>query len=694
MNTGVLGLDFETTPTQDGARRVANVVPGGPADKAGIRVGDVITRLGSRKLKADSNLDRVLNGTVGKEITVGFRPLSREGLGDERVQKVAPISIMQLGALKQRDWVKGCAELVKDKTKTKKSEVAYIHLSQMNPQNLQKFQSAVSGWMKSKRYKGMILDVRNNGGGNIHNQLMQILTTKPLAMVRRRGMQEKVAQPIPVYWDRPTVVLINERSFSDAEVFPYMFRAAGRGQVIGVPTAGGVIGTNDITLSDGTRFRIPRVGFWGMDGTNLEGLGVKPDILVEETPEDRAKGRDPQLLKAIEVVQAEIAAAASKKPEVKKPDVKPEQKPEAKPEAKPEPKPAPKPEPKPQPKPQPKPVNPAAGDPMDPLADVAAGEWVKYRVNLPGATGPSVVKVSVDTIAEDKVTFRQELEEGTVIPPLPTSLKRRDVLSILPLFGQVTGHKVADGRVEEMATKIVHADVRWPDGSELAMQFTNAVPCYGLFKVTMGKETLIEAIEWSSAKAAPKAAPKGETPKAVAAEAAPAKTDAAEEAPKKEEVAKAASTEAEAKDGADSMPAHPLYDAKMGEWVRIKVMVRNREMEMTVRVDEVNEEDDKIILKRTLHRGEQGDLDFPPKAIERQSHLRKVEGFSDYVVSKDTVKLTINGKELECFTVTATDPRGGEIKRYFCKSIPVDGQVRVERDGEVVMELVDWGTDE
>ncbi|MHC4410865.1 MAG: S41 family peptidase, partial [Planctomycetota bacterium] len=266
VNTGVLGVDFEQAPTTDGGRRVAKVVPGGPADQAGIRVGDVVTRVGSRKLKPDTNLDRALNGTVGKAITIGYKPLSAQGLGSERSQKVTPIALMALRSLKQSQWVKGCAELVKEKTKTKKSEIAYIHLSMMNPQNLQKFQSAVAGWMKSKKFKGMILDVRGNGGGNIHNQLMQILTTKPLAKVRRRGTQTKVTQPIPVYWDKPTVVLINERSFSDAEVFPYMFKAAGRGKLIGVPTAGGVIGTNDITLSDGTQFRLPRVGFWGMDG--------------------------------------------------------------------------------------------------------------------------------------------------------------------------------------------------------------------------------------------------------------------------------------------------------------------------------------------------------------------------------------------------------------------------------------------
>ncbi|MHC4938791.1 MAG: S41 family peptidase [Planctomycetota bacterium] len=670
VNTGVLGLDFEQAPTKEGGRRVAKVVPGGPADKAGIRVGDVVTRVGSRKLKTDTNLDRALNGTVGKEITLGYQPLSASGLGSERSQKVSPISLMQLRSLKQSQWVKSCAELVKEKTKTKKSEVAYIHLSMMNQQNLAKFQSAVAGWMRNKKIKGMILDVRGNGGGNIHNQLMQILTTKPLAEVQRRG-QPRTTQPIPVYWDKPTVVLINERSFSDAEVFPYMFQAAKRGKVIGVPTAGGVIGTNDVQLSDGTTFRIPRVGFWGMDGTNLEGLGVKPDILVEETPEDRLSGKDRQLLVAIDVIQKEIASLP--KPVEKKEETK---------------KPAPKPEAKPEPKPAPKPVSPAAaspekGDPMNPLADVVAGEWIRYRVDLPGTAGPSVVKVTVSEVTDEKVKFRQELEDGSVLPPLPTSLKRRDVLTILPLFGQVIGHKVADGSVEAIRTRFVHADVRWPDGSQLSMAFTNAVPCYGLYKVTMGGKTIIEATEWG-------------IPKAPEAKPVP-KPDVAKP---KEEAKPAAKTteEPKAEDGGDKdMPLHPLYDAKEGEWVRVRTKVRGgRLMEMTTRVEEVDLEENEITLVRTLHVPERDDLKLPPRTEKRRKHMRKMggRGFTDIKVGESGVSLTVADKELKCFTITGTSRQGNEMTWYYCPDIPVDGLVRVERDGDMIMELLDWGTED
>ncbi|MHC4955971.1 MAG: S41 family peptidase [Planctomycetota bacterium] len=714
VETGNLGVNFEATPLKDGGRKVVGVVPGGPADKAGIRVGDVMTRVGSKKLKPNTNLDKVLRGTAGKEITVAFKPLSGEGLGSERSQKIAPMAAMQLRSIKYKNWEKDCAAMVKEATKTKKREVVYIHLSSMNPQNLQKFQQAVAGWMKSKKIKGMVLDVRNNGGGNIHNQLMAILTSKPLARVQRRGTQAKVTQPLPVYWDKPVIVLINERSFSDAEVFPYMFKAAKRGKVVGVPTAGGVIGTNDITLSDGTRFRIPRVGFWGMDGTNLEGLGVKPDILVEETAEDRLKGRDPQLKKAIEVILVEVDAIAKaeaekkakakkakeaaekakkakakteKKPDGKKPDEKKpdEKKPD---EKKPEPEPKPTPDPKtPLAKKADEPTPVDAG-PMNPLADVAVGEWVRYRVSIPGDDGKSVVKVTVSEVEGDTVKFATELEEGTMIPPLPGVLKRQGVLKMLPLFGRVLGHKIVDGNVEEISTKLLRAEVKWPDGSDIVMEFTNVIPAYGLLRVVMNGETIIEATEWSKAKNPVKV----DTPAKVEP-----KPEVEEEKAEPETAKKADAGEADDEDGDSTMPAHPIRDAQEGEWVRIKQKMRNREMEMTVTVVEVDDEENVVFLQRTLHVPERGDIVVPQRQkMKRRKFMRRpgeARGFSDVTVEKDGGTVTVGEHELKCFTITATR-NGTPIKWYYCPKVPVDGLVKVERDGETVMELVDFGTEE
>jgi len=102
------------------------------------------------------------------------------------------------------------------------------------------------------------------------------------------------------------VVLQNERSASDAEMFPDGFRALGLGKVIGVPTYGAVIGTGGYELLDGSMIRTPEIGIYTASGQNMENYGVPPDVYVDNTPEDYLAGRDRQLEKAVEVLRGEI----------------------------------------------------------------------------------------------------------------------------------------------------------------------------------------------------------------------------------------------------------------------------------------------------------------------------------------------------------------------------------------------------
>jgi tricorn protease len=105
----------------------------------------------------------------------------------------------------------------------------------------------------------------------------------------------------------PMVVMENERSTSDAEVFPDGFRTLKLGKVVGVTTYGAVIGTGAHQLLDGSSIRTPGSGLWNVNGTNLENYGVPPDVYVDNTPEDFLKGRDAQLEKAVEVLKEELA---------------------------------------------------------------------------------------------------------------------------------------------------------------------------------------------------------------------------------------------------------------------------------------------------------------------------------------------------------------------------------------------------
>ncbi|HEY2951959.1 MAG TPA: S41 family peptidase, partial [Verrucomicrobiae bacterium] len=104
-------------------------------------------------------------------------------------------------------------------------------------------------------------------------------------------------------WEKRCVVLMNEHSYSNGEIFPYAMRARGLARLVGMPTPGYVIWTDSLPLVDGTTARMPQSGFYRLDGTPQENNGEKPDVQVPLSPEDWLAGRDPQLDKAIEMLQ-------------------------------------------------------------------------------------------------------------------------------------------------------------------------------------------------------------------------------------------------------------------------------------------------------------------------------------------------------------------------------------------------------
>ncbi len=665
--TGYMGLELADGVTKAGGRKVTTIYSKGPADQAGLRVGDVIVQLNGKTLNASTDIDRLLGGTIGQEVRVRFRPFTEDGEGSMRSETVKPISVGQLRAMRYAQWVMGNVGKV---GKATKGRIAYIHLSGMNPQNLSKFQRAVSNWNRRSRIKGMIIDVRENGGGNIHQQLMQILTARPFAHVRLRGSPIKIPQP-SLYWDKPVVVLINERSFSDAEVFPYIFQSLKVGKVIGVPTPGGVIGTNDITLSDGTTFRIPRTGYFGIDGTNLEGYGVKPDILVEHSAEDRIKGNDRQLAKAIEVVMAEVRSGGKTPAPTKATPTSPT--PEKPTPEKPTPTDtAPKP---------PKEGGASAGrkaGALDPLFDAQAGEWVRYAAQLPGGTEQTILKIRCTGVKDGTVTFEREVEKGPPLPlPLPNATAQEPLLDTLATMGRVVSHETRTATVKGEQVEVVFVTIE-AYGGELRMQFSNAVPCLGLMKIELGKTVLMEATEWgvaTSAEADEKPAP------------APAKPDAS---------AQPATPKAPAKSGpapkagkASQGPANPIFDAKVGEWIRLRNVVQGEETVATLRVTEVL--DDEVLLDSRVAVGG-SEIKGATLRRPRREHMALGGRRGGGKVTLGREILEIKGQKLDCFTIQRTNRRGTTDKRWYCPDVPVTGMVRHERAGQVVKELLDWGT--
>ena len=159
---------------------------------------------------------------------------------------------------------------------------------------------------------GLIIDVRENGGGSTADHLLTALTQPVHALTIPRG-GSTVGYPIDrkIYasWNKPIVVMCNQNSFSNAEIFSHAIKTLKRGPIVGVTTAGGVISTGAAQVMDVGTIRLPFRGWYLVgDGQDMELNGCKPDVELWPAPGDMPAGKDAQLMKAVEVLSKDVAA--------------------------------------------------------------------------------------------------------------------------------------------------------------------------------------------------------------------------------------------------------------------------------------------------------------------------------------------------------------------------------------------------
>ncbi|WP_295236325.1 S41 family peptidase [Sediminibacterium sp.] len=198
------------------------------------------------------------------------------------------------------EWIKNNQATVDAKTNKK---VAYHNMKDMGLGELEKFFIDMTQDLYQK--DGLILDLRYNTGGNVHDEVLKFLSQKTyLRWKYREGKLTPQSNFGPS--DKPIVLLINEQSLSDAEMTAAGFKALKLGKIIGMPTYRWIIFTSGAGLVDGSFVRLPSWGCYSLDGNDLELTGVAPDMLVPLNFNDKINKRDPQLDKAIEEVLKQL----------------------------------------------------------------------------------------------------------------------------------------------------------------------------------------------------------------------------------------------------------------------------------------------------------------------------------------------------------------------------------------------------
>jgi tricorn protease len=304
---GYLGAEYQLD-AKSGFYKITKIFEGrnweektrSPLTAPGINVkeGDYLIEIDGQKLSAENHPAKLLVNKSLKFVTLKVNSSATEKDSKEFTIK----TIATEKDLRYFNWVENNRRKVDKATDGK---VAYIHIPDMGVGNgLNEF---VKYFYPQVRKQALIVDDRYNGGGNVSPMIIERLRRVLLLAGIARNAQTVSTKPDAVMTG-PMVCLINELSASDGDLFPYQFKKAGLGKIIGRRSWGGVIGIRgSLPFLDGGYLNKPEFANFGADGTwVLEGTGMTPDIDVDNNPAKEWNDDDEQLNKAIEVVLEEM----------------------------------------------------------------------------------------------------------------------------------------------------------------------------------------------------------------------------------------------------------------------------------------------------------------------------------------------------------------------------------------------------
>jgi len=284
------GIGARVEQAENGGVRLIEVFKGSPAEKAGLKDGDIIIAVDGEDITDLTLLEQVskIRGPAGSKVVL---TIIREGVRD-------PFDVTV---------VRGKIEIPIIEYRME-GDYAYIKFSEFNALGTKKVREALKALLK-EHPKGLIFDLRGNPGGYLHIAIgvtSQFLPKGKVVLIERwKDGTEKVykSEPGGLALDIPMVVLVNRSSASASEIMAGALQDHHRAVLIGERTFGKGSVQQPFTLEDGSELRVTIAHWLTPNGREIHKKGIEPDIRVQVTPEDKASGRDPVLERAIQYLK-------------------------------------------------------------------------------------------------------------------------------------------------------------------------------------------------------------------------------------------------------------------------------------------------------------------------------------------------------------------------------------------------------
>lgn len=277
---------------EDGSCTVVNTFAGSPAAEGGLLEGDIIYKVEDIEVTG-MDLSRIVSYVKGEEGTKVKLTILRDGKEQEVTLERRTIEISTVTY------------------EMKENQIGYIRLSEFDEVSTSQFKAALED-LESQGMKGLVVDLRNNPGGmlTVVVEILDMFLPEGTVVYTedKYGKRQDYTASANVVTEVPMTVLVNGYSASASEIFAGAIKDYGRGTLVGTTTYGKGIVQRIMNLQDGSAIKLTVAGYFTPKGNNIHGKGVEPDVEIELTeentaPDESGNARDPQLEKALELLQ-------------------------------------------------------------------------------------------------------------------------------------------------------------------------------------------------------------------------------------------------------------------------------------------------------------------------------------------------------------------------------------------------------